>query len=289
VLIDSTHKRWAIWSVLLAAVSLSGFIWIDSRTPGGLTGGTTAGLWYGIAGSALMIFAGLLSSLRHVPAWWWLGPRKQWLRGHIWLGLLSVVVILCHAGFRWGGALTGSLWVVLGLVVLTGILGVILQQFLPHMIYTRIPCEASYDQIPHLCKGLVHRADQAMATIWDADIPATEVSFFSSQTGVGAKVQLQEFYETHVLPFLSRHYRGAFLLAQPLRAQSAFDYLRDLPGLAGVREQIEELRELCTERRLLGEQERLHRYLHGWLPVHIALSIALLVLGIAHVVGSLYY
>jgi hypothetical protein len=289
VLIDSTHRRWALVTTLLAAISLTVFAYFDGRIPGGLTGGTTAGLWFGIVGSALMVFAGLLSSLRHVPSWSWLGPRKQWLRGHIWLGLLSVPVILCHAGFRWGGLVTGTLWVVLGLVVLTGILGVVLQQFLPHMIYSRIPCEASYDQIPHICKGLVHRADQAMAKIWDADIPATEVSFFSSQTGMGAKVQLQEFYETHVLRFLSRPYANSFLLSQPLRAQAAFDYLKSLPGLASVQEQIETLRELSDERRLLGEQERLHRYLHGWLPVHIALSIALLILGIAHVIGSLYY
>ncbi len=55
-------------------------------TPGGLTGGSLVGLWYGIIGSALMIYAGLLSLLRRVPSWWWIGSRKVWLRGHIWLG-----------------------------------------------------------------------------------------------------------------------------------------------------------------------------------------------------------
>ena len=44
-----------------------------------------------------MIYAGLLSAHRLFPAWWWLGMRKTWLRGHLWLGSLSVVLIACHA------------------------------------------------------------------------------------------------------------------------------------------------------------------------------------------------
>ena len=46
---------------------------------------------------------------------------------------------------------------------------------------------------------------------------------------------------------------------------------------------------MCEERRLLREQERMHFWLHSWLLVHVPLSAALLVLGAAHVVMSLYY
>ena len=52
----------------------------------------SAGLWFGSAGSLLMIYAGLLAAHRKVPSWWFLGARKTWLRGHVWLGLLSVVL-----------------------------------------------------------------------------------------------------------------------------------------------------------------------------------------------------
>src|SRR5437879_12355382 len=113
-------------------------VWRDRRTPGGVTGGSRVGLCYGILGSALMMFAGLLSGLRRVPSWWWIGSRTAWLKGHIWLGLLSGVVILCHSGFRWGGLLEQILWIVLGLVLVSGILGLLAQQVLPRMITTRV-------------------------------------------------------------------------------------------------------------------------------------------------------
>jgi len=37
------------------------------------------------------------------------------------------------------------------------------------------------------------------------------------------------------------------------------------------------------------EQERIHRWLHIWLLLHIPLSVALLVLGVLHIVTALYY
>jgi hypothetical protein len=52
---------------------------------------------------------------------------------------------------------------------------------------------------------------------------------------------------------------------------------------------LDRLEELCRERRRLAEQDRLHRWLHAWLLVHVPLSAALLVLGVVHAVTALYY
>src|SRR5205085_7474296 len=89
LLIDSGHKRWFFITFALGFALTALYVWLDRRTPGGLTGGSRVGLCYGILGSALMVFAGLLSGLRRVPSWWWIGSRTAWLKGHIWLGLLS--------------------------------------------------------------------------------------------------------------------------------------------------------------------------------------------------------
>ena len=69
MLIDANHKRW-IWGTSVAAVLATGvYLWINRLIPGGLTGGTTVGLWYGLAGSLLMVFAGLLSAHRKLLRW----------------------------------------------------------------------------------------------------------------------------------------------------------------------------------------------------------------------------
>ena len=61
-------------------------------------------------------------------------------------------------------------------------------------------------------------------------------------------------------------------------------------ALAELEKQAEELEQHGQrERRRLAEQERLHGWLHGWLLLHIPLSAALLVLGVAHAVTALYY
>ena len=289
MLIDSTHRRWLTSTLLLAVIAVAFYEWFAAPAPGGLSGGSTVGLWYGIAGSALMVYAGLLSALRKVPSWWWIGARKTWLKGHIWLGLLSGVFLLCHSGFHWGGVLEKALWIVFGLTLLTGVFGLFLQQFLPRMITTRVPSEGPYEQIPHLCAVMARKADRLMASTWDVDIKGTVMTIAGSQMGIGAKVQLQEFYESQVLPFLSGPYRRSALLAKPLQAENSFGRLKALPGLAEVRPQIEEMELLCTERRQLAEQERLHHLLHGWLLLHVPLSVALLVLGVAHAVVSLYF
>jgi hypothetical protein len=289
MLIDAAHKRWALVTGGLALLVLAGYGWLNNVTPGGLTGGSPVGLWLGIAGFALMVYAGMFSLLRKVPSWWWLGSRKVWLRGHIWLGLLSGVVILCHSGFRWGGALEQLLWIVLGITFLTGMFGLTVQQFLPHLLTQRIASEVSYDQIPHLCAVLQRRADALAETVTAGEVQGTFVRYQASQVGVGALLQFQQFYEKQVRPYLGLNEAATSLLQSPLRAEQAFERLRALPGLVNARAALAELQRLCDERRQLREQERLHHWLHTWLLIHIPAAILLLLLGLAHAVSALYY
>src|SRR5262249_35112285 len=164
---------------------------------------------------------------------------------------------------------------------LSGVFGLLLQQFVPRTMTTRVPCEAPYEQIPHLCDKMGTRAGDLVVAIWEAGFEQTQVTAANTQFGIGAKKQMQDFYDSQakklrttyehplVKPFLRGAYDKSALLAQALQSETAFARLKALPGLAGVREKVEEIELLCTERRLLAEQERLHRILHGWLGLHI--------------------
>ena len=88
--------------------------------------------------------------------------------------------------------------------------------------------------------------------------------------------------------------RDAGLLSAP-QSEALFAALRGRLGLLGgdapaaAAAALDRLEELCRDRRRLAEQERLHRWLHSWLLLHVPLSAALLVLSAAHVVTALYY
>jgi hypothetical protein len=313
VLIDASHKRLVLHTVAATVVLIAVYGVSHSSSPEGMTGRSTLGIWYGLIGFAFVVIAGLLALLKKAPAWWWIGRRREWLKAHIWLGLLSVVVLLCHSGFRLGGLVEQLLWLAFGLTVGTGLLGVLLQQFVPRMMTARFSWEAPYDQIPQVVMRLQQEADQILDQVWQDQItgaslasqdsrvdvaagsrpaggsPSTNRIGPSSQTGLGAKEQLQEFYDRQVRPFLSQSFQRGALLANPLRAEAAFAALRALPGLAQVKHLLTDLEQLCEERRQLAEQERLHHLLHAWLLVHVPASVALLALGVAHAVAAVYF
>jgi hypothetical protein len=168
------------------------------------------------------------------------------------------------------------LWIIFGLVLMTGVIGLALQQFLPRLLTTRLGAEAPYEQIPHLCRVLRRKSDSL----------ASEINAAADE---GGRKEFNAFYGAEVEMFLLERYPARSVLAHPLRAEAAFDTLLATPGLASVRPQMDLLKRYCEERRHLGEQARLHGWLHAWLLIHVPLSAALLVLGVLHAVMSVYY
>ena len=98
--------------------------------------------------------------------------------------------------------------------------------------------------------------------------------------------ELRDFHIRVVRSFLSTGRSPQYRLDEGISARRLFAQLRsDLP--AELHESIQELEDLCEERRQFNTQLRLHRWLHWWLILHIPPSIAMLVLFVAHVIVSL--
>lgn len=287
MLIDyPSHKRWIGFTGALFLAAL--YVYLRFKP----SANSVLGMWFGIAGAACMIFAGLLSVGRHLPSWWWLGSRKWWLKGHIWLGLFSGVLALFHSDCHWGGPLERILWIVLLLVLSSGVLGLLLQQVLPHLLAVRTPAEIAYEQIPRQCALLRRQADALIETVCGPDDDALRsagVNKGDPKVDLHTQDILRQTYEGVVRPFLDPAYQRAAPLAQPAQADAVFHALRVLPGLTPVAEKVARLEKICKDRQQLGEQERLHHWLHSWLFLHIPLSVALLVVGVLHVILSLYY
>jgi hypothetical protein len=292
VLIDSTHRSWLLATTLLGSAAYVLYRVLNAGRPEPLTGGSFVGLWYGVVGTSLMLYAGLLAAHRKAPVRRWVGPRQVWMRGHLWLGLLSVVFILCHSGFSWGGTLERALWAVLLGVVVTGVAGVIVQQVVPRLLTSRVSCEAPYEQIPHLCEMMRREADLLVDTVCGPHDPSphnVENTLAAAQYATNARAQLRDFYEQAVRPFLAGRVPRGSPLRNPVQVEARFSKLRRLPGMEEIDAEVARLARFCEERRLLLEQERLHFLLHAWLLAHVPLSIALLVLTVVHIMAALYY
>jgi len=102
VLIDRSHRGWALASLALTAVATAAYVLYVRSRPYGASGGSWPGLAYGVVGTTCMIAAGLLAGRKKVRTWR-LGPARAWMQLHIWLGLLAVPLILFHSGFSLGG------------------------------------------------------------------------------------------------------------------------------------------------------------------------------------------
>ena len=292
--IDRTHRKWLIASVVTLAAATAIYIPYAASSPMGPSGASGLGLAFGIAGFACMIFAGLLGARKKVPVWR-VGRAQAWMRGHLWLGLLSLPLILFHGGFRFGGPLTSILMILLILVVASGLFGAVLQHYMPSVITAEVPLETIFEQIDRVRNQLIAEADEfiagasalgnPLATAGARAAVATEELTAITEADVAP---LRSFYSRQMRPFLEKPDARGQALADAAKARAIFDGLRTLlpPDLHGI---VEDLQEICEEERQLRRQARLHHWLHGWLMLHIPLSLALLLLGAAHAYMALRY
>ncbi len=310
--IDDTHRKWLIASLGILFVATVAYLVYAWSSLVGPRGGSTPGLAFGILGYAFMLFAGLLGARKKVPVWR-LGRAQAWMRGHLWLGLLSLPLILFHGGFHFGGTLTRILMWLLIVVVASGVLGAVLQHYLPQVMTADAPMETIYDEIASVRTQLLEEADQyvsalcGLLNLGDAGgASGQRAGGFTAVRQVGAVAAaataavepvalteeesepLRRFYLEEMRVFLTKPGGRGQRLADTAQARGAFANLKTLlpPAAHGT---LEDLEGICEEARQLERQARLHRWLHGWLLVHVPLSLALLVLGAVHAVMALRY
>lgn len=255
-------------------------------------GGTALGLAFGVVGFAFMIFAGLLGARKKVPVWR-MGRAQTWMRGHLWLGLLSLPILLLHSGFRYGHGLTAVLMTLLIIVVASGIFGAALQHYMPRVMTREVTMETIYEEIGHVRAQLLEEAEELIAKATAAPEKAAAAGA-PDATAVAAvavsdeSAPLRNFFDKELKPFLSRPEARGSALGDAAQAHSAFLQLRTLVPPA-LHTAIDDLENICEEERQLTLQSRLHLWLHGWLLLHVPLSFALLLLGAVHAVMALRY
>ena len=251
---------------VVALVSYLAFTWSRPWQPGrfwGLVSGTIA--------AALFFNAGLYPLRRRWRAKP-LGTVQQWLQLHIYGSAIALLLVFVHIGFRVPGGAFG--WWLFGLTVwtaLTGIVGVLLQKWVPVLIARNLKVEALYERIPELVGKL-------------AETAATTVT--------GAGDVLNRTYDTEIRQLLANPApRWGYLFdIRQARVRQLEPLTRVETFVEGAdREKLRDLTVVVNEKLDLDVLMSLQRVLRAWLVTHIPAAVVLLGLLVVHVFAVVYF
>lgn len=311
-------RPWII-AITLATVAAAAWYGAEWAAAGRMPGGSSRpGLVFGIVGGLIILFELLLWPRKRVRSLR-LGSAQSWLRAHIWLGLFCLPLVLMHARLLFiGGLLNVALMALFLIVIASGIWGLVLQQYLPRVLLDEVPAETIREQIDHvaareaadvgrlvaaMCEPLAHGCEPSEPS--EPDDGGDEfavVTGFRAMTGIQGRVletlplhavilgtrEITRRFRDEVRPYLLAGGAGGSPLAGRREAEAFFAGLRAATPVAAAAV-IDRLEQACEHRRQFDLQARLHDRLHGWLLVHVPLSVALGVLLAVHVPVALWY
>ena len=323
MILNRQQTRWAAGTGAASLLALAIYIVYAVLSPNGPRGGSFIGLLFASVGTGIIVFECILGLRKKYPASP-LGRVKTWLKAHVWLGLASFFLILMHSGFRWGHGLAALLMWIFTVIVISGIFGVALQNYIPRRMTELVTRETIFEEIPTVIRGLRTEADERVEFVTaDLGVEEEEEEEFLRAGGVkryfdpaqkktaGEKVQaevdkrkaspqieipeeardaMRSHYLQEMRPFLAAEPAALSrkLFGDRERVTAYFGHLRTIMPVS-AHDLLRDLEGICEERRQLAVQKRLHLWLHTWLMVHVPISFALLVLTAVHAVLSLRY
>ena len=229
-------------------------------------GGSWYGYTLGTIGLLLIVWLSLLGiRKRKITTGHW--SLKAWTSAHVWLGLSLIVIGTLHTGFQIGWNVHTLAYVLMLLVIVTGIYGV--------WAYARLPAELSANR-KEMTRGDMIEALDAI----DRQLEAAAQPLGREQSDLVIAALGQDVFYGGAWGRLTGSYPGC--------ATS-----RALKKLHGSDEATERVAALLNRRAEQLAQIRRHlrirALLEVWLFIHIPATIALLAALTAHVVSVFYY
>ncbi|HKA52111.1 MAG TPA: hypothetical protein VKJ47_00470, partial [Candidatus Binatia bacterium] len=208
----------------------------------------------------------------------WVGRQEVWYYWHLMLGSLSVLLILTHAGFRFGNVVAVLAFVCLVGVVATGVWG--------YFVYWVVP------------PALTQVEERVQKTPEELREELRSVNQELEETARGKSAAFREIYEREAaIPgvSLTPSWRWLWGPAEIQRDTVRPDRMRLVISEIPAAEQ-EDFRKMV---RLIFQKEKLEvslypqlRYdylLKVWLALHIPLTAGLMIFSLIHIISIWYY
>ena len=283
--LDHAERRYLKAALALCAASIALYLWHDPRSPP--NGGTWLGYTLGGVGAALILWLTALGIRKRSYASS-LGTVQGWVSAHVYLGLSLIIVATLHAGFQFGWNIHTLCYVLMVVVIVSGLVGVVL--------YLRYPEQMSRNRAQQTQQGMLEEIAELDARALRIAKPLPPEFDAALRAGIaGTRIG------GGTLAILAARDRSTVVLPGAAAADNAgqgrlLDWLggqlsrsadpersrliNDLLSIVGARRVL--LRRLQRDARLRG-------WLEVWLYVHVPVTFALLGTLVAHVVSVFLY
>ena len=283
------RKRRYLWvALVVTALAIVAYLLDDPQEPP--SGGTVLGYTLGTIAALLVLWLT------------WFGVRKRrytstrgtvqgWLSAHVYLGLALLVIVLLHAGFQVGWNVHTLAFVLMTLVIASGLYGVFIYMKYPGRISANRD-GASRPELLDQLEDLDRRSQRVAAQLSDdyQELVASGVS----RTRLGStlwsrlrgrdlsQIVLRTGGQTKVVPNPGQEAALDWLANEQSRAT-------DADSTAKIGELSALLRNKRQLLRQIGEDLRLQASMEIWLYFHVPLTAALLMALVAHIVTVFLY
>lgn len=283
------RKRRYLWTALvITAIAIIAYVIDDPQEPP--NGGTVLGYTLGTIAALLVLWLT------------WFGIRKRrysstrgtvqgWLSAHVYLGLALLVIVLLHAGFQFGWNVHTLAFVLMALVIASGLYGVYLYMKYPG----RVSDNRDGSSRPELMDQLddLDRSAQRVAKELSADYQEL-VASSASRTQLGSTLW-SRLRGRDLSQVVLRDGGQTKVVANPGQ-EAALDWLANEQSRAGDADTLAKIGELSAlirnKRQLLrqiAEDLRLQANMEIWLYFHVPLTAGLLVALAAHIITVFLY
>ena len=255
--------RWLWIALALSGASIAGYVMIDQQPRP--NGGSWYGYTLGTIGLGLILWLSLLGvrKRRANPGAWSL---KAWTSAHVYLGLSLAVVGTLHTGFQIGWNVHTLAYVLMLLVIVTGIYGVV--------VYAALPASLSANR-----KEMTRAQMLDALTAIDRQLESAAQPLARAEADLVIAALGQDTFHGGALGRLT----GSYPRCATARA------LRAMPQGAGEARVIALLEKRRDQLAQIRGALRIRALLEVWLFIHIPLTIALIAALTAHVISVFYY
>lgn len=263
------RKKWPVifvLTLLLACVSYAFYAYHYETDAG-----TVPGMAYGITGAGMLVFLMLYKIRKHTYRYK-VGSTQEWLKAHMYISVLCIIIISMHTGFKIEGAFSGILFASFILVAANGVFGA--------MLYNTIPLAISkYGKNIVLKEDIEGNLSNFLA---EADI---SVADSSDEFKAIYKKQLRPIFEITKT-------RWEYLLTEERAlinsTKNLYETLKkDIP--AGEVYDLNILVSLLVEKEKMAFMWAKLRIMRVWLNWHLPLTTAMVTALVIHVATIIYY